>query len=296
MMEQWFESLPRLGLAAERGFFYKLPFNTGGQWHCMVQRPDYTWKSFAFEIMRNFVKRTQGSFIENKGSALVWQYRDADPHFGSWQAKELSSHLKELLTGYDLEILEGKGYVEVKVSGVNKGVAVTKALTKVSQTFGEVEFVLCIGDDRSDEDMFEAVNQMLDPTDEFETPSQVSVTDDSSENDESTSRLKAKSENTLIPKRQSSGKLSSSGGGGLCGFGGDLRGSLSGGLASLGEDSTPQVNRRFFTCTVGRKPSAAKFFLDDTEEVSELLASLRQVQEKQTKLPFTSAKYDSFTR
>lgn len=294
MMEGWFGSVPRLGLAAERGFFYKMPFNTGGQWHCMVQRPDYTWKSFAFEIMRNFVKRTQGSFIENKGSALVWQYRDADPHFGSWQAKELSSHLKELLIGYDLEIMEGKGYVEVKVSGVNKGVAVTKALTKVSQSFGEVDFILCIGDDRSDEDMFEVVNQMLDPADELETPSQVSQTEDSSENDESVSKLKAKSDTSLLPKRQSSGKLS--GGGGLCGFGGDLRGSLSGGLASLGEDNTPQVSRRFFTCTVGRKPSAAKFFLDDTEEVSELLASLRQVQEKQAKVPYPSARYDSFTR
>ena len=32
--------------------------------------------------------------------------------------------------GYDLEILEGKGYVEVKVRGVNKGVAVTNALQK----------------------------------------------------------------------------------------------------------------------------------------------------------------------
>ena len=62
----------------------------------MVQKPDYSWKSYAFEIMRQFVKRTQGSFIENKGSALVWQYRDADPHFGSWQAKELSTHLKDL--------------------------------------------------------------------------------------------------------------------------------------------------------------------------------------------------------
>ena len=142
--------------------------------------------------------------------------------------------------------------------------------------------------------MFEVVNQMLDPADELETPSQVSQTEDSSENDESVSKLKAKSDTSLLPKRQSSGKLS--GGGGLCGFGGDLRGSLSGGLASLGEDNTPQVTRRFFTCTVGRKPSAAKFFLDDTEEVSELLASLRQVQEKQAKVPYPSARYDSFTR
>ena len=279
MMEDWFGKVPRLGLAAERGFFYKLPFSTGGQWHCMVQKPDYTWKSFAFEIMRQFVKRTQGSFIENKGSALVWQYRDADPHFGSWQAKELSSHLKELLVGYDLEILEGKGYVEVKVRGVNKGVAVTKALNKVSQMFGEVEFVLCIGDDRSDEDMFEAVN-LIDPTDE-EDESQRSTTDDSSENDEfGMARLKAKSE-VLLPKRQSSGKLSA--GGGLCGLSGDLRGSLGGGLSSLGEFGEEHAGRRFFTCTVGRKPSAAKFFLDDTDEVSELLASLKQVQEKQNK-------------
>ncbi|CAK9011725.1 unnamed protein product [Durusdinium trenchii] len=275
-MEEWFGKVPRLGLGAERGFFYKLPFSTGGQWHCMVQKPDYDWKSFAFEIMRQFVKRTQGSFIENKGSALVWQYRDADPHFGSWQAKELSSHLKELLVGYDLEILEGKGYVEVKVRGVNKGVAVNKALQKVKQMFGEVEFVLCIGDDRSDEDMFEAVN-LIDPTEDEEAESQRSTTD-SSENDEfGMARLKAKSE-VLLPKRQSSGKL-----GGLCGLTENMRGSLGGGLSSLGEGGDEHASRRFFTCTVGRKPSAAKFFLDDTDEVSELLASLKQVQEKQNK-------------
>ena len=32
------------------------------------------WKHIAFELMVQYVKRTQGSFIENKGSALVWQY------------------------------------------------------------------------------------------------------------------------------------------------------------------------------------------------------------------------------
>eukprot|EP00913_Durusdinium_trenchii_P033290 g31165.t1 len=68
------------------------------------------------------------------------------------ELRQLLQLLEELLVGYDLEILEGKGYVEVKVRGVNKGVAVNKALQKVKQMFGEVEFVLCIGDDRSDEE------------------------------------------------------------------------------------------------------------------------------------------------
>ncbi len=31
---------------------------------------------------------TDGSYIETKDSALVWNYRDADPDFGSWQVGE----------------------------------------------------------------------------------------------------------------------------------------------------------------------------------------------------------------
>ena len=28
---------------------------------------------------------TDGTFIEERESSLVWNYRDADPDFGSWQ-------------------------------------------------------------------------------------------------------------------------------------------------------------------------------------------------------------------
>ena len=70
----------------------------------------------------------------------------------------------------------------------------------------------------------------------------------------------------------------------------DFRGSLGGGLASLGEEDVTSTGpaRRFFTCVVGRKPSATKFFLDDTDEVSEVLASLKLVQDKRSKERFVS--------
>jgi len=302
LLEEWFSSVPRIGLAAERGFYYKLPIATGDQWHCMAQNPDCTWKSYAFEIMRQFVKRTQGSFIENKGSALVWQYRDADQHFGSWQAKELSSHLKELLFGYDVDVIDGKGYVEVKLRGVNKGVAVTKMLTKVAQSFGEVDFVLCIGDDRSDEDMFEAVNLFIDPCEteaNVDDTSQLSTTDGESHSDSERGQLevqlaasKAKGDLSGTRLRASiSTPAESSGMGSKMKKGlSSLSSSIAGDLGSLGgnivggEDSSP-AQRRFFTCTVGRKPSAAKFFLDDVEEVSELLSMLKSQHEKQRELP-----------
>jgi trehalose 6-phosphate synthase/phosphatase len=93
-MDEWFGSVPKLGLCAERGFHYKLPSVTGTAWRCSSETHESTtsaWQSYSYQLMRQFVKRTQGAYIENKGSALVWQYRDADQHYGSWQAKELSS-------------------------------------------------------------------------------------------------------------------------------------------------------------------------------------------------------------
>eukprot|EP00415_Alexandrium_ostenfeldii_P001103 UN1103 len=303
MLEEWFTTVPRIGLAAERGFYYKLPLATGDQWSCMTDKPDQTWKPYAFEIVRQFVKRTQGSFIEDMGSALVWQYRDADQHFGSWQAKELSSHLKELLFGFEVDVIDGKGYVEVKLRGVNKGVAVTRILAKVAQAFGDVDFVLAIGDDRSDEDMFEAVNQFIDPSEEAKVDdvSQLSTTDGESHSDSDPGRADFQIASSF--RTQGSGDLGAkmrkqpSLGDGSAGMGmgskakkglSSLSSSVAGDLRNLGgnfnagDDSAAAApsQRRFFTCTVGRKPSAAKFFLDDVEEVSELLSTLKSQHEK----------------
>lgn len=41
-------------------------------------------------------------------SALLWQYRDADPEFGHMQSKELEDHLNGVLRGYPVEILRGE--------------------------------------------------------------------------------------------------------------------------------------------------------------------------------------------
>ncbi|CAK0875950.1 unnamed protein product, partial [Prorocentrum cordatum] len=160
-MQDWFGSVKGLGLAAERGYYYKVPNLWVPQWHCMDLTSDMSWKDQCFAIMAQFVKRTQGSFIENKGSALVWQYREADQVFGAWQARELAGSLQELAFGFDIQVVEGKGYVEVKLRGVDKGVAVATVLSKISRFYGEVDFVLSIGDDRSDEDMFLAVQAAM---------------------------------------------------------------------------------------------------------------------------------------
>merc|ERR1719265_1572494 len=54
-------------------------------------------------------------------------------------------------------------------------------------------------------------------------------------------------------------------------------------FGSRSEDCGNAPVRRFFTCTVGQKASAAKYYLDDVDEVSELLNRLKVTAERMCK-------------
>ena len=53
----------------------------------------------------------------------MWHYRDADPDFGSWQAKELLDHLEGVLSNEPIEVGRG-GSLSDRLGGpsiLNKG-------------------------------------------------------------------------------------------------------------------------------------------------------------------------------
>lgn len=52
--------------------------------------------------------------MEIKESALVWHHQDADPDFGSCQAKELLDHLESVLANEPVMVKRGQFIVEVK--------------------------------------------------------------------------------------------------------------------------------------------------------------------------------------
>lgn len=78
----------------------------------------------------------------------------ADPEFGAFQAKECQNHLENaVLSKLPVEILVGKKNLEVRPTIVNKGEIVKRLLSQ----HPDVEFVMCAGDDKTDEDMFRAL-------------------------------------------------------------------------------------------------------------------------------------------
>ncbi|PWA20149.1 Glycosyl transferase, family 20 [Artemisia annua] len=112
-------------------------------------------------VMRLYTESTDGSYIERKESALVWHFQDADPGFGSAQAKEMLDHLESVLANEPVVVKSGQYIVEVKPQGVTKGLVAEKIFTSMYKNERHADFVLCVGDDRSDEDMFVMIGDSI---------------------------------------------------------------------------------------------------------------------------------------
>ena len=113
------------------------------------------WRDLAMPILELYTDSTDGSFVERKDSALVWHYADADPELGAAQAKELLDHLESVLASEPVEVVASAGTVEIKPQGVSKALAVARLLDlAASRHPGGIDFALCLGDDRGDEEMF----------------------------------------------------------------------------------------------------------------------------------------------
>jgi trehalose 6-phosphate synthase/phosphatase len=95
------------------------------------------------------VDRVPGSFIEEKGFSIAWHYRKADPEQSSVQAKELIDTLVNLTANINVQVMQGNKVVEVRNAGFNKGTAGMQWISK-----NEYDFILAIGDDFTDEDLF----------------------------------------------------------------------------------------------------------------------------------------------
>ncbi|KAL2494682.1 hypothetical protein Fot_38439 [Forsythia ovata] len=196
---KWFSPCKKLGIAAEHGYFIRR--STDEEWETCGQNTDFGWMHMAEPVMKLYTESTDGSYIEVKESALVWHHQDADPGFGSSQAKEMLDHLESVLANEPVTAKSGQFIVEVKPQGVNKGLVAEKIFTSMAENGRQADFVLCIGDDRSDEDMFEKIGN-----------------------------------------------------------------AINGGVLSF--------NTSVFACTVGQKPSKAKYYVDDTTEVINMLQFL----------------------
>ncbi|KAI9247557.1 glycosyltransferase family 20-domain-containing protein [Helicostylum pulchrum] len=152
-LEEWLGGIKNLGLSAEHGCFVKA--SGSSQWTNILENVDMSWKKDVIEIFDYYTERTEGSFVEHKKSSITWHYRMADEEYGLFQAKECQNHLENsVVAKMPVEILVGKKNLEVRPMMVNKGEIVKRILSQTP----DADFIVCAGDDKTDEDMFRTLS------------------------------------------------------------------------------------------------------------------------------------------
>lgn len=146
-LEKWLGNFP-VGLTAEHGSFIK---DQGSYWK-MLKPLKKNWKQQIRPIMERYVQNISGSFIEEKDYSIAWHYRGSDPLAAKKYTLELLEYLNQLTATSYLQVLDGDKVLEVKNRGVDKGDAALYFINK-----DQYDFILAIGDDVTDEDMFKNI-------------------------------------------------------------------------------------------------------------------------------------------
>lgn len=144
-ISKWF-GIINLFLYAEHGSFVKEPDKDWVSLYTGAQE----WKASILPLFYTMAKQYKGALVEEKESSVVWHYRNMDQEKTFDALSELYHQLETLVTPeMNIVFLEGKKVLEVKQKGFDKGTASLEMLKRK-----DFQFILAIGDDLTDEDMF----------------------------------------------------------------------------------------------------------------------------------------------
>jgi len=139
----------KITLVAEHGYFIKIP---GQKWMNELEL-DFMWKVSVLPILIGYEDRCNGSFVEIKHASLAWHYRDVETEFANVRLAELKDELIGIIGNKEnLIITEGHKVLEIKNKGYDKGQTVKKILNTL-----EPDFIIAMGDDNTDEDIFKVL-------------------------------------------------------------------------------------------------------------------------------------------
>jgi trehalose 6-phosphate synthase/phosphatase len=146
VLQDWFKGLS-ISLAAEHGAWVR----DSEEWS-QEQATFQSYKKQALPVMKKYAERTPGAEIEEKTFAVVWHYRKVPTELAYARNAGLRHELNVLFGNTEIGVFNGNKIIEVKPRNIHKGFVVSDMLAMHPS-----DFVLCAGDDYTDEDMFEHV-------------------------------------------------------------------------------------------------------------------------------------------
>lgn len=143
---RWLGALP-LTLVAEHGCWIR---EAGREWVDERRGGRPQWMPAVREILEEAAAVTPGALVEEKSAAVAWHYRASNQELAELRLREIGERLQQLRAEMDFDILPGHRVLEVRATGVSKGTALVGLLARTPPT----DFILAVGDDQTDEEMF----------------------------------------------------------------------------------------------------------------------------------------------
>jgi len=143
---EWFNNLP-ITLVVEHGSLIRRAGEE--QWHTEMNF-DTSWKPMILTILEQHAIKVPDSFVEQKQNSLVWHYRVAKPYYVQKYLVSLKRLLQPLTQKLNLKVEQGNMILEVRPTSISKS-------TYALEYSKNADFVLAIGDDTTDEEMFLAL-------------------------------------------------------------------------------------------------------------------------------------------
>ncbi|HNR18501.1 MAG TPA: bifunctional alpha,alpha-trehalose-phosphate synthase (UDP-forming)/trehalose-phosphatase [Bacteroidia bacterium] len=145
-LDRWLGHLP-INFIAEHGTRLR---TKNKKWQ-LLKPIRKNWIKKIVPVVEMYAEKLPGSFVEVKEFSVVFHYRKSDFDFADLRVKELINHLVTFTTNMDVQIQQGNFIVELRNAGVEKGVA---AMHWLNQPKRKTDFIIAIGDDATDEDLF----------------------------------------------------------------------------------------------------------------------------------------------
>ncbi|KAL6283370.1 hypothetical protein ACE6H2_014299 [Prunus campanulata] len=259
-------------LAAENGMFLRL---TKGKW--MTTMPEHLnmeWVESVKHVLEYFTERTPRSHLDDRETSLVWNYKYADVDFGRLQARDMLQHLwTGPISNASVDVVQGSRSVEVRPVGVTKGAAIDRILGEIVHSKSmttPIDYVLCIGHFLGkDEDVYTFFEPDL-PPEQMGLPRK--MTDGQELPSERRSSLKVPSNKSASKSAQSKTQR-------------PLPNPEKNANHSNGNARWPSPEKtswnvldlkreNYYSCTVGRTRSNARYLLQSSDDVVSFLKEL----------------------
>ncbi len=94
---------------------YGQHFYNSKKWETL-QRKNTAWMKDIEPIIQMHKENTPGAFVEKRSNSIKWFYQRAEPELAQLRKKELQDTLTYFSRDFDVDIIEGKNFLEIKSS------------------------------------------------------------------------------------------------------------------------------------------------------------------------------------